>query len=425
MILPGSTEEVQQIIRICNKYDIHFKAASTFWAAMGFISSDYSIQMDMKRMAKIEIDPKNMIAVVEPYAIGAVVQAEAMKYGLNCNMAGVGCSSSTLAGTAGWVGFGPGCLPTRGDAPAYKIDGLDNVKCYTLCFPDWDAYAKSFQLFHETDVIYLGHRQFNMFGRDIKTAMIKILTDPEKQFCDIPSLMADLYLKEQNDKMRIDYQIILDGFTPGDLEYKEAVVDEVLRITGGWKSELMNEPDINDWVKLYLLRLGHKNLNYTLCVSYEGNFGMSSNVFVTTKLMEEAAALKDKLTKAGTGVADTGGDSNMGSMSILGGGGMTGWEFFVFFDNHERDTIRQARELIDETQKWMFEKGLGVDMGRWNADARRPDAYDYTQEEHDAMYQNLPQPLVPEYQWKVREAFNPKHLTGIYYRTKTPYINRA
>jgi hypothetical protein len=51
----------------------------------------------------------------------------------------------------------------------------------------------------------------------------------------------------------------------------------------------------------------------------------------------------------------------------------------------------------------MFEKGLGVDMGRWNADARRPDAYDYTQEEHDAMYKNLPQPLVPEYQWKVRK----------------------
>jgi hypothetical protein len=76
-----------------------------------------------------------------------------------------------------WVG--PKYLPIRGVAPAYKADGLENIKCYTLCFPDWDAYAKSFQLFHETDVIYLGHRQFNMFGRDIKTAMIKILTDPE------------------------------------------------------------------------------------------------------------------------------------------------------------------------------------------------------------------------------------------------------
>ncbi len=496
VVLPGSTEEVQRIIQICNKYDIHFKAASTFWAAMGFISSDYSIQLDMKRMAKIEIDPKNMIAVVEPYAIGAVVQAEAMKYGLNCNVAGVGCSSSTLAGTAGWVGFGPSslsmgnasenmlgaewvlaggevirtgslgagagwfcgegpgpstraifrgwqgstgtmgvctkvavrlhpwvgpkALPTRGDAPAYKMDGLDNFKCYTLCFPDWDAYARSFQLFHENDIVYLGHRQFNMFGRDIKTAMIKILTDPEKQFCDMPELMEDPYLKAENEKMKIDYQIVIMGMTPGDLEYKEEAVNEILRQTGGWKSELMLDKEITDWVMLYLIRLGHKNLNYTLCSSYEGNYGMSGNVFVTAKLMEEAAALKDKITKATNGVADTGGDSDMGSISIVGGGGVTGWEYFVFFDAYDKPSITEARELIDETQKWMFEKGLGLDMGRWNADARRPDAYDYTQEEHDAMYEKLPQPLVPEYQWKVREAFNPKHLTGSYYRTKTP-----
>ena len=51
-----------------------------------------------------------------------------------------------------WVG--PKALPTRGDAPAYKMDGLDNFKCYTLCFPDWDAYARSFQLFHENDILY-------------------------------------------------------------------------------------------------------------------------------------------------------------------------------------------------------------------------------------------------------------------------------
>ncbi|MCE1197260.1 FAD-binding protein, partial [bacterium] len=81
--------------------------SSTFWSAMGFIDSDYAIQLDMRRMRKIEIDDRNMFAVVEPYAIGAVVQAEAMKVGLTLNVPGVGCSSSPLASTAGWVGFGP------------------------------------------------------------------------------------------------------------------------------------------------------------------------------------------------------------------------------------------------------------------------------------------------------------------------------
>jgi hypothetical protein len=88
--------------------------------------------------------------------------------------------------------------------------------------------------------------------------------------------MADPYLKEQNDKMKIDYQIILCGFTPGDLEYKEAVVDEVLRITGGLKSELMNDRKSTTGLSCTCFVCGHKNLNYTLCVSYEGNFGMSA-----------------------------------------------------------------------------------------------------------------------------------------------------
>ena len=496
VLLPGSVEEVQQIILICNKYKLQFKAASTFWAAMGYVGSDYAIQLDMVRMGGVEIDAKNMMAIVEPYAIGAVVQVEAMKYGLNCNMAGVGCSSSTLAGAAGWMGFGPSSLfmgiasenvlgaewglpdgeilrtgslgadgnwfcgegpgpstravlrgwqgstgamgvctkmavrlhpwpgpkliTTRGAVPVYHADGLENFRAYTLCFPECDDYALAFQLFHEADVIYLGHRQFNMFGRDIKGAMLKILTDPGKQFSDLLPLMDDPYIKSENEKMKIDVQIVIAGFSARDLEYKEKAVDEVLRQTHGWKSEFTLEKDMHDFVLLYLLRLGRKNLNYTLCSSYEGNFGMSSNVFVTAPLMEEASALKRKWEQETPYIAATGGDSDMGSMSGIGGGGTTGWEFFVNFDAHDKESIRGTKEFIDDSQRWMLSKGLGADMGRWNADARREDGYDYTQEEHDEIYKNLPQPAIFEYQWKVREAFNPNHLTGSYYRTKTP-----
>src|SRR4030042_1179815 len=84
VMLPGSTEEVQAIVRLCNKYKIKFKASSTFWSAMGYPSDEGAIQLDMRRMDRIvEIDEKNMIAVVDPNVIGAVLQAEAMKVGLN------------------------------------------------------------------------------------------------------------------------------------------------------------------------------------------------------------------------------------------------------------------------------------------------------------------------------------------------------
>lgn len=496
VILPESTEEVQNIIRLCNKYKIEFKASSTFWAAMGFIGSDYAVQLDMRRMRGLEIDSKNMTAVVEPYAIGAVVQAEAMKVGLTCNVPGVGCSSSVLASTAGWAGFGPtsifmgcvsenmlgtewvlpngevlrtgslgagsgwfcgegpgpstrailrgmlgstGCmgvctkvavrlhpwagpeyLPTRGTVPAYRAVLPDNIKGYTLCFPSWDAYAKALSIFHENDIVFLGHRQYNMFGRNLKAAMIKILNDPDKQLADLNTMVDDPETKRQNDEMKIDIQIVITGFSKSDMEYKEKAVDKILEMSGGWKGELMQDPELAAWNLLYLIRLGHKNLNYVMCGAYEGNFGLSSNVFVSASYMEEAAALKRKWELETTAIAATGGDSDMGSISTLGGGGLTGWEFFTNFDAYDKSSIKGTADFFNDTQRWMHEKGLGVDMGKWNESARREDGYNFTQEEHNAIFKNLPQPEVASYQWKVREAFNPHHLTGSYYRTLDP-----
>jgi hypothetical protein len=171
---------------------------------------------------------------------------------------------------------------------------------------------------------------------------------------------------------------------------------------------------------LYLLRLGHKNLNYTLCGSYEGNYGMSPNVFVSAKHMEEAHEIKEKYAKEYPYIADTGGDSDMGSIAILGGGGVTGWEFFTCFDRYDKDSIKGTKEFFDLTQKWMFSKNLGADMGRWNEASRREDGYYYTQEQQNEMFSRLPQPLTAIYQYKVRKAFNPNNLCGSYYRTLDP-----
>lgn len=108
VLLPGSTEEVQAIVKLCNKYKIKFKASSTFWSAQGYPSEENTIQLDMRRMDRIlEIDEKNMFAVIEPGVIGATLQAEAMKVGLNTHLPGSGCSCSILAGATSYFGSGP------------------------------------------------------------------------------------------------------------------------------------------------------------------------------------------------------------------------------------------------------------------------------------------------------------------------------
>ncbi len=111
VLLPGSTGDVQKITKWCNRNGIKYKPSSTFWSAQGYPCDDNTLVLDMRRMDKIiSIDAKNMVAVVEPGVIGATLQAETMKVGLNCHIQGSGCSCSILAGAAAWLGSGPGNL---------------------------------------------------------------------------------------------------------------------------------------------------------------------------------------------------------------------------------------------------------------------------------------------------------------------------
>jgi glycolate oxidase len=109
-IMPCSTEEVQAIVKVCNRYRIKVKAYSTGWYHfVGAIKpEDDTVQLDLRRMDRIlEIDEKNMFAVIEPYVICAQLQAEVMKLGLNINIIGAGASTSILASATSLAGWGP------------------------------------------------------------------------------------------------------------------------------------------------------------------------------------------------------------------------------------------------------------------------------------------------------------------------------
>ena len=49
MVLPGSTEEVQAVVKTCNRYKIKFKAFSTGWGFWGGPGSECVIQLDLRR----------------------------------------------------------------------------------------------------------------------------------------------------------------------------------------------------------------------------------------------------------------------------------------------------------------------------------------------------------------------------------------
>lgn len=107
VVLPGSAEEVQKVVRICNRYGVRFKAHSTGWGPWGAVSQRNSVLLDLRRMNRIlELDERNRYAVIEPYVSAMQLRAEAMKRGLTCHVAGCGPNHSVLASCTSQEGMG-------------------------------------------------------------------------------------------------------------------------------------------------------------------------------------------------------------------------------------------------------------------------------------------------------------------------------
>jgi glycolate oxidase len=105
IVLPGSTKDVQTIVKLCNRRGLKTKASSTGYGPHNAVSGKGVILLDMRRMDRIlEIDEKNMYAIVEPYVSFAQLQGEAMKRGLNCHVIGAGSNCSALASTTSMHG---------------------------------------------------------------------------------------------------------------------------------------------------------------------------------------------------------------------------------------------------------------------------------------------------------------------------------
>lgn len=97
IVMPARTEEVQAIVKTCNKYGIKFKARSSGFFFFNSPLKGGCINIDLWRMNKIlEINEQNMYAVVEPGVNSVSFQAELMKRGLRANIIGAGASTTAL-----------------------------------------------------------------------------------------------------------------------------------------------------------------------------------------------------------------------------------------------------------------------------------------------------------------------------------------
>jgi glycolate oxidase len=97
VVLPRNTEEVQAIIKTANRYHFPFIPMGSFYIGYCAPTRPDTMMIDSKRMAKLEIDDKNMYAVIEPNVNYGQLQVEAMKLGLNILIPFGGSQCSVLA----------------------------------------------------------------------------------------------------------------------------------------------------------------------------------------------------------------------------------------------------------------------------------------------------------------------------------------
>jgi len=484
VLVPGSAEEVQAIVKACNQYKLKFHVFSTGWGPWAAAPSAGQILLDLRRMNRIlEIDEQNMFAVVEPYVVAAQLQAEAMKKGLNNHISGAGAGTSVLAnaccfqgggpdvmyfsspqdsilsiewvmptgeilrtgslgsglgwfcaegpgpstqgvirgalgGSGGWGVVtkiairlvhwpGPETLPVEGTVPSYKTQLPENLfRAAFPAFSSWQDFADAIYRIYDSEIGYIAHRQFVMWGDELQAAFLKIVTDPSRQLCDLQELLETPEIQKLTEEMRRCFQFILVGMTPRDLAYQQKVLDRILRETGGWNIAFVDEPGIQQYVLLFMIRLCFKNLNFTAT----GGFVDTYNSVATPDVWAsgEIEAGKALLKKYAGRIADAG-DQAMGPIGGQGGGGVTGWEDFVFYDPYDPDSAKAAAEVSDEGDKLKAVQGRppgGMLLGLARA----------THADVEVRAKKLSKS--PEYQWqrKLKELLDPNEVgSGNYF----------
>lgn len=98
ILLPGSTEEVQQIVQICNQYDLCFTATVSGASAEAYANRTGTILIDLKRMNRIlEINTEDRYVVIEPGVRHVQLYPELRRLGFSYVTAAVGPGGSVLA----------------------------------------------------------------------------------------------------------------------------------------------------------------------------------------------------------------------------------------------------------------------------------------------------------------------------------------
>jgi glycolate oxidase len=360
--LPKDTKEVQAIVRLCNKYKVQFKASSTGWLYCD-PTGPGCIKLDLRRMNHIiEINEKNMYAVVEPYVVYAQLQAELMKRGLNCNVTGAGANCSALplaahvnlghlsqSGSYGernqlameWVtGDGEivrfGSLGSSdewfcGDGPGPSLRGI--IRGNTVPLGGLGVFTKAAQkVFHWAGPPVFpiegvspkyspSHLPPNFMIRYLSFATVDALIEAVQKIGESEialelmgfnsAMMASNAATDNEEDLRYfkqfsemvqgpGFMVMIMGNSQRDFEYKKRVLELIMEETGAWSLKPVEEPELGNGFLWRFIRTVGSIRETSRATGWGGGTVGGTDVFpLMTKYIMYTSDLKQDLINKG------------------------------------------------------------------------------------------------------------------------------
>ena len=440
VLLPCNVEEVQAIIKACNRYGIRYKAFSTGWGPWNTVGGEGVIQLDLRRMNSIvEIDEKNMYAVVEPYVIGSQLQVEAMKKGLNCHMVGAGANCSILASATSMAGYGltgsfmgysnsnvlgvEWVLPDGeilrlgslgsgdgwfcGDGPGPSLRGIMRgmvgalgglgvfTKCGVKLYPWYGPPTTPMEGIHPLNGMpipenYLAHSLtfpswealadavYRIGEAEIGYVMGRALPPGLIPVISISSAADYTQMLQMvtMDEFKYAIQIILGANSSRELEYQKRAVDDILSETGGQIIQMMEEQSVKNILFRHLIKSEGISRVFQLAGTFGTSLGGGTSWDTAVASGKIGEQLKRKYIDRGA-IADDGGDLAWGGTYQQGRFGHL--EEIIMYDCQDADSIKGADEYIEESLQTAIDKSLGqpISIVRGMAEQFGPSSCDY------------------------------------------------
>jgi glycolate oxidase len=399
VILPKNTEEVQAVVKLCNKYKVTLHAQSTGWS---FYPPEHDfIFLDLRRMNRIiEINEKNMYAVVEPYVISAQLQAEVMKRGMISNVKGSGSSCTALA----LAGHGHmGMTTSTGDrntlATEWVTEEGEIIRLGTLgSSADWfcgDGPGPSLRSIHQTGGVitkqatkvyhWPGPARFPLEGASPRYTltekppymMVRYFTFPSNEklleaelkigeseiafelmgFC--PSMLSsNITTSNEEDFATLErftkevqgpgFLVIIAGNFPEDFEYKQRVLRQIMKETGGESLKAVEDPAVEATLLFQCTRVtGSIRETFRAGGMFTSMMVQGQRYDLHVRWLEKAAEAKRDLIKKGLVVADDG--QQFGWGEEMGHLGHT--EIFCRYNPYDAKSAKAVQEWLTEVNR--------------------------------------------------------------------------